>query len=520
MATTVSAKPSRGNRGRSKRITTNKPIAITNSSKQEISQSLNRRWSDLSDNIKIDTPLGWITFLSSVTSAILLHEIRLQRKLTCPPLVYTQNTKMMNKLREYLSHNPKATDGKGILTRDIKPSLLVGTRGVLASTAAYALHGPPRERHLHFREIMTMSDGATIALDWEVPHPKYDSSVHVRLGDSQVKANVLYGPIDLPVVIIMHGINNDTGFGYMKSLMRSCADKGWIACGMNFRGCGGQKLTTPRGYNAAYTGDLRGVVEKISARLKHQDRTPVFLVGFSLGANIMVKFMGEEGFSRTLPSCIQGAISLGNPLHINSANVPFPYNMLLGAGVKKSLLQSWSAVRDMSSCFHFGGAVRQALLSRTIGELDNVMSPFLIRNENTYPFSASVGYKDGEEYWHDASSNRYIQHVTVPLLKLSSQDDALVVDGALRSLSRCLENPNVLMVKTKCGGHLGWQEASPHGFGFGKSWADAATTDFIEAVLEMKSKDHRDDGVTAAKKPGSVDIVESMYASKNLQSKL
>jgi hypothetical protein len=76
------------------------------------------------------------------------------------------------------------------------------------------------------------------------------------------------------------------------------------------------------------------------------------------------------------------------------------------------------------------------------------------------------------------------------------------------------------MVKTKCGGHLGWQEASPHGFGFGKSWADAATTDFIEAVLEMKSKDHRDDGVTAAKKPGSVDIVESMYASKNLQSKL
>ena len=45
---------------------------------------------------------------------------------------------------------------------------------------------------------MTMSDGATIALDWEVPHPKYDSSVHVRLGDSQVKANVLYGPINLP----------------------------------------------------------------------------------------------------------------------------------------------------------------------------------------------------------------------------------------------------------------------------------------------------------------------------------
>ena len=425
---------------------------------------------------------------------------------------------MMNTLRTHLSHDPKAQDGKGILTRDIKPCLLVGTRGAMASTAAYLLHGPREEHCLHFREVMTMTDGATIALDWEVPYPKYKSSLHVRLSDKQLKANVLYGPIDLPVVIILHGINNDTGFGYMKSLMRSCSDRGWIAVGMNFRGCGGQELTTPRGYTAAYTGDLRSVVQKIAVRLKGD--TPVFLVGNSLGANLITKYLGEEGFSGSLPSCIQGGVSLGNPLHIHGGNVPFPFNIMLGAGLKKYVLASRKAYHAMSNDFHFGSAVRQALLSRTIGQLDHIMSPFIIRNDAMHPFASSVGYKDGEDYWHDASSNRYIQHVTVPLLKLSAQDDFLVVNPALQSLARCLVNPNVLVVKTKCGGHLGWQEAPLEGFGVGKSWADAAMSDFIAAVLDMRKLKPVENAADAPMKPGAVDVVESLYASRNLQSKL
>ena len=94
--------------------------------------------------------------------------------------------------------------------------------------------------------------------------------------------------------------------------------------------------------------------------------------------------------------------------------------------------------------------------------------------------------KDGEDYWHDSSSNRYVQHVSVPLLQLESQDDFLVTKNALQSIGKCLENPNVLICKTKCGGHLGWQEAPPDGFGVGKSWADLALADFIDAVLDTE----------------------------------
>ena len=79
----------------------------------------------------------------------------------------------------------------------------------------------------------------------------------------------------------------------------------------------------------------------------------------------------------------------------------------------------------MSSCWHFGAAIRQVILSKTIGELDNAFAPYLKRNDTEYPFTAKV----------DASSNRYIQHITVPLLTLSAQDDGLVVNPALQSLS-------------------------------------------------------------------------------------
>ena len=118
---------------------------------------------------------------------------------------------------------------------------------------------------------MTMAqDGAQLALDWEVPSdiiqpdsPNDDEAT----AKQNIQHLILNGPIPRPVVIILHGINNDASFGYMKSLQRTYVKRGWVAACMNFRGCGGVEMTTPRGYNGAYTGDLRSVVQQISSRM-------------------------------------------------------------------------------------------------------------------------------------------------------------------------------------------------------------------------------------------------------------
>jgi predicted alpha/beta-fold hydrolase len=258
---------------------------------------------------------------------------------------------------------------------------------------------------------------------------------------------------------------------------------------MNFRGCGGAPVTTPRGYTGAYTGDIRGVIQSISARL--DEGVSVFLVGNSLGANLITKYLGEEGLSGTLPKCIAGGISLGNPLHIHSQNIAFPWGHMLSLGARKGVLQNLrSFLPMMKGSEQFRNATRKALLASTIGGFDEAMAPIFIRNEQKYPFSFKIGYENGEGYWHDASSYRVIRHVSVPLMLLTSQDDFLVYKGSTGKMSYSVSNPNVMVVKTKCGGHLGWHESPPdtgNMFGFGTSWADTATADFIEAVLHSKS---------------------------------
>ena len=187
---------------------------------------------------------------------------------------------------------------------------------------------------------------------------------------------------------------------------------------------------------------------------------------------------------------------MGNPLHIHSGTIAFPWNMLLGAGVKRSILQNASTYMKHNEP-GFQHAMKKALLAPTIGKLDDAAAPYLIRNNAYPPYSLRIGFKDGEEYWWESSSHRYVGHVSVPLLKISAQDDFLVFGQFQKKLNHCLENPNVVVVKTRCGGHLGWQESPPPSstgeggglLGGSGSWSDVAVADFIEALLQIRQED-------------------------------
>jgi len=123
----------------------------------------------------------------------------------------------------------------------------------MSSTAAFLLGGPPDSNlHLKFRELIRMPfDGAVIAVDWELPFLGENSAT-----DEERRQEILQGKFEQPVVIILHGMNNDASFGYVKSMARTIVERGWVAASMNMRGCGRVHLKTPRSYNGAYTGEL------------------------------------------------------------------------------------------------------------------------------------------------------------------------------------------------------------------------------------------------------------------------
>ena len=143
----------------------------------------------------------------------------------------------------------------GIWSRSVVPSLFVGTRGVISSVAAYALRHNDcdvRDRSVRVREVMTMGlDGARLVLDWEVPTSVVvdeDNQAAVEVAD--VSSGKSVTNISRPVVLLVHGMNNDSSFGYIRSMMKTATGRGWVTVCMNLRGqdCLGQvKNTTPRG---------------------------------------------------------------------------------------------------------------------------------------------------------------------------------------------------------------------------------------------------------------------------------
>ena len=496
---------------RSKKATRSGSIKSLRRFSKKLSKEFERRRSSIEvmvEEVRPKTPTGWTIFLSTVCASVLGYEVNLQRQLTAPPLIFAQCAssssttnsdpfidRQMSMIYKQLTATPDS-----ILARKIQPSLFVGTRGLIASTVSYLFGGPSSENdnlHIRFREVLTMSqDGAKLAVDWEVPLNPPSSSPSLHFSPEERKEQFLKGKIQQPVVLIIHGMNNDSSFGYMRSFQRTFADRGWAAAALNFRGVGGIHLVTPRGYNAGYTGDIRNVVLQISARL--DKNVPLFLIGNSLGANIMTKYLGEEGFSRTLPQCVAGAVSLGNPLIIRSGILKFPFNMVLAMGVKKMVLENAASLMHVNDPNWRKTFWKALLRTRTLAQLDSTVAPLMARNSPYDPFEFKVGFKDGDEYWRESSSYRYIGSIPVPFLNLSAQDDMLVREASHSRIGYCISNPNVMVVETRCGGHLGWQESPPnskHFLDFGASpWSDTASADFFQAIIDSKRHSHIGDG--------------------------
>ena len=499
---------------------------------RRFSQEFLRRRSSFIESFP-DTTSGWALLISALSSLSLGYELKLQKSLTMPPTVYGQvyNNPQLDTIYQLLTSTPTS-----IFRRTIQPSLIVGTRSVLASTAAYLAGGPQQsatKRNVrNVREILTMPwDGAQIALDWEIPiNSSLHEDNHVYSHDNYTRAafvvkngqnNVQVFPKS-HVVLIWHGINNDTSFGYIRSTMSACTDRGWVAVGVNFRGCGGIPLTTPRMYTGAYTGDIRGVVQILCGRLQE---TPfrLFLVGNSLGANLVTKYLGEEGRGGTLPDIVAGGVSLGNPLHIHAGNIQFPWGHILSLGARKGVLEHFLTLQRMTSHF-FQERIRMAFMASTIGKFDEALAPIFIRNNPYPPYEPHCGYENAKEYWKDASSYRCIAHVSVPFLQISSEDDFLVSTSSSQKLHYSLSNPNIMVVNTRCGGHLGWRESPPDNkFGLGSSWADRATVEFIDAVIKGNVNDKQNNNITSVTAHDKFSTMKRSMAeveATNIKSKL
>jgi predicted alpha/beta-fold hydrolase len=205
--------------------------------------------------------------------------------------------------------------------------------------------------------------------------------------------------------VLSHGLEGSARALYVRGMARTLAAAGWDVMAWNFRGCGSEPNRLPRSYHSGESEDLRQVVAHVANRYDQ-----IVLVGFSLGGNITLKYLGEA----PAHPAVRAAVAVSAPVDLaSSARILdlAPGNRLYLRRFLKTLL-----VKTEAKARRFPERIlaEQLRAIRTIREFDD-------------RFTAPLhGFRDAEDYWARASSLPHLPRIGVPALLLNAQDDPLL----------------------------------------------------------------------------------------------
>lgn len=288
-----------------------------------------------------------------------------------------------------------------------------------------------------------MSDGGCVTLDWLPVSPEL--------------------PADTPVLMLLSGIAGGSGDAYVQHMVASAHASGFLPVCFNARGCAGGPVTTPRFYSASWTSDLREVVPLLRSKYPN---APLFALGWSLGANILVNYLGEEG-ARGERNTVDAAVSLCNPFDLQLGSAALEsglgpvYSRSMGNGLRRVFQPHASLFRG-----HPQVDPDAVPLCRTVREFDEAVT------------RRTFGFASVDEYYAKSGSHLKLPHVAVPLLCIQARDDPIAVDAAIPRAA-VASNPHVALVVTPSGGHLGWIHAQ--GSPFGAPWGYTGVLQWLKA---------------------------------------
>ncbi|GMH00311.1 hypothetical protein Nepgr_002150 [Nepenthes gracilis] len=300
------------------------------------------------------------------------------------------------------------------------------------------------------RKIFHASDGGTIALDW-----LFSSDV---LGGGYYMNNDILEHCQTPIMVVIPGLTSDSNSSYIKHLAYNTAKHGWDVVVSNHRGLGGVSVTSDCFYNAGWTEDIRVVV-----RFLHNQHpaAPLFLVGTSIGANILVKYLGEDGDD--IP--IAGAVSICSP-----------WDLLIGDRfISRRLVQKFYD-RALAIGLQDYAQLHQPRFSR-LANWEGIKKSRSIRDFDNHATCLVGRYETVDTYYRRCSSASYLGNVSVPLLCISALDDPLCTREAI-PWDECRLNKNIVLATTQHGGHLAFVE----GITASGLWWVRAVNEFLGAL--------------------------------------
>jgi predicted alpha/beta-fold hydrolase len=262
-----------------------------------------------------------------------------------------------------------------------------------------------------------------------------------------------------PIVVVLPGLQGDLGSPYVRGLLRACQRCGWRSVLLNYRGHG-EVNRLPQSYHCGMTCDLHHLVHHLN---RHEPDTPIAVVGFSVGANIALKWLGEGGQrGESLP--VAAAVGVSAPFHLGGVVET------IGRGFSR--VYQWNLLRSL----HEDVLRKIEPIGAELG-----ITPDEVRQLNTFfkfddRISAPLhGFDGAEDYYARTRCDVVLGHVKVPTLIVNSRDDPLVPPHLIPD--PCDMSDQVTLEITDGGGHLGFVSGrwpwSP------RYWIDDRITTFL-----------------------------------------
>lgn len=287
------------------------------------------------------------------------------------------------------------------------------------------------------RERFDLPDGDYLDLDWYDGDPKE------------------------PTIFILHGLAGNSESPDIKNFVQKIHDRNWNAVVMNARGQSGEANRLVFTNHAGRSQDVQWAVFHVL--FTHQiDR--MYVVGFSIGANMLLKWLGED--AKDVSPAVKKAVAVSTAFDLEK-------------------------VADLlDSCWFSRNVYVRSMLS--------VLKPLALHKEEKFPGSLNVkavekaetfhvydrevtaklnGFEDEKEYWTKSSSVHYLKDIKVPTLIIHAANDPfLPVDYF--PFSEIKSNPNISLLMTGDGGHLGFVTGKH--FGKPEPWLESRILEYFD----------------------------------------
>jgi hypothetical protein len=271
-------------------------------------------------------------------------------------------------------------------------------------------------------------------------------------------------PKQVPTIVAVHGLESNSKSRQILGVVQKAIASGMNAVAVNLRNCDGDYFLSNSLYNCGMSSDIKAVIQELAG----VDGLPtIFLIGYSLGGNIVLKAAGEFG-SKT-PSYLHGVCAI-SPVIDPAACVDYlqkGFSRLYQANFLASLKRR---IKEMHR-------VNPGNLK--LGLLDKVKS---IRDFDEHFTAPDAAYLNADDYYQQSASINLLPDISIPALIVQSEDDPFIPAFVFRQPA--LGNPCIRLLLTKHGGHCAFiQNLKEPKEAFDSFWAENRAIEFCLAQI-------------------------------------